>query len=164
MTLNTREQEDSTRASIERLNKLFVGEITPGNFVGLTRERLYEIARVGYQLLNSGKHAEAKQVYLGLVAADPYDSVFQCHLAAAHHRLGELDLALERYTEALRFNIANIDALAGRGEIYVTVGEVAKAIADLSAAIKLDPQGERASTLRARAILLAMKRAADAKA
>src|SRR5207253_5434228 len=103
----------------EIAEKLADGEITVGELVGLTRNTLYAIAEVGYQLLTSGKLEEAKQIYKGLVAADPYDSVFHCHLAATHHKMGELDEALAEYSQALQFNFANIDALAGRGEIYV---------------------------------------------
>ena len=145
----------------ELAEKLLRGEMTLGEFVGLKREVLYQIAQVGYQLLASGKHVEAKQIYLGLVAADPYDSVFHCHLACVHHRLGDLDQALNEYTEALRFNRANADALAGRGELYLTRGQLAESVTDLQAAIKLDPQGKRRPTLRARAILLTLKEAAD---
>jgi Tfp pilus assembly protein PilF len=141
--------------------RLVHGEINLAEFVGLTRETLYEIAQVGYQFFTSGRVEQARQIYRGLVAADPFDSVFHCHLAAAHHRLGELDAAEQEYTKALRFNIANADALAGRGEIFLQNGRIAEAIADLQKAIELDPAGERATTLRARAVLLAMKNAAQ---
>lgn len=149
------------RVPPELIEKLLRGEMTLGEFVGLKRGVLYQIARVGYQMLLSGKHAEAKQIYLGLVAAAPYDSVFHCHLAAVYHRLGELDRALDEYTKALRFNRANADALAGRGELHLTQGQVAESITDLQAAVKLDPHGKRGPTLRARAILLTLKEAAD---
>lgn len=141
--------------------KFIKGEITLGDFVGLKRDTLYRIAQVGYHLLASGKHDEAKQIYLGLVAADPYDSVFHCHLATVCHRLGDLGRALDEYTEALRFNKANADALAGRGELHLMHGRLPESITDLRAAIKLDPQGKRRSTIRARAILLSLKDAAD---
>jgi len=140
--------------------KLVSGQITLGEFAGLPRETLYAIAQVGYQLLNSGKLAEAEDIYRGLVAADPYDSVFHCHLGATLHRLGQLDAAVGEYTKALQFNRANLDALVGRGEIKLQRQCLAEAIADLHSAIELDPQGRKASTVRARAILLALKEAA----
>lgn len=140
---------------------LIRGEVTLADVFGLDQESLYEIARLGYGLLNSGKLSEAKQIYSGLVAADPYDSVFHCHLAAVHHRLGELDEAFQQYSEALNFNFANVDALAGRAEIQLTRGKLAAGIADLKQAIEIDPEGARPSTLRARALMLALKRALD---
>lgn len=159
--------EDSKHSSAEvqvppaLAARLVGGEINLAEFVGLKRETLYAIAQVGYQFLNSGKVEQARQIYRGLVAADPYDSVFHCHLAAAHHRLGDLDQALEEYTHALRFNFANTDALAGRSEIYLQHGRIAEALRDLRAAIELDPQGQKATTMRARAILVALRHEAQ---
>ena len=145
----------------ELAERLYEGEITLAEFVGLTRNTLYAIADVGYQMLTSGKLEEAKQIYKGLVAADPYDSVFHCHLAATHHKLGEMDEALEEYTQALQFNYANIDALAGRGEIYFNKGQLTEAVTDLKSAIELDPDGKLASTVRARAVIIAIKEMVD---
>lgn len=141
--------------------RLVDGEITLAEFAGLSRSTLYAIARLGYQLLESGKPEQAREIYRGLVAADPYDSVFHCHLAAAHHRLGDTDAAFEEYSKALRFNIANVEAFAGRGEIQLERGQIAEAIEDLSAAIRLDSSGTRNSTLRAGAILVGLKEAAQ---
>lgn len=141
--------------------RLVEGEITLAEFVGLSRPTLYAIARLGYQLLVSGKPEQAREIYSGLVAADPYDSVFHCHLAAAHQRLGEIDEAFEEYSAALRYNIANAEALAGRGEIYLERGQLAEAIEDLSAAVRLDPSGKRHTTLRAGAILVGIKEEAQ---
>src|SRR5688572_12566184 len=115
-------EENAAKTNIqispELAEKLAEGEVTIAEMVGLSRGTLYAIAEVGYQMLTSGKVDQAKQIYQGLTAADPYDSVFHCHLAAAHHKLGELDEALAEYSASLQYNFANIDALAGRGEIY----------------------------------------------
>lgn len=140
---------------------LIRGEVTLADVFGLDRDSLYEIARIGYGLLNSGNLREAKQIYAGLVAADPYDSVFHCHLAVVHHSLGEIEEAFQQYTEALNFNYANIDALVGRAEIQLSRGDLAGGISALKQAIEIDPEGLRPSTLRARSLLLALKRAVD---
>lgn len=157
---NSRPTPQPVRVPPALAERLVGGEINLAEFVGLGREALYTIARVGYQFLNGGRVEQARQVYRGLVAADPYDSVFRCHLAAAHHRLGDLDEAVKEYTAALRFNYANVDALAGRSEIFLQRGRIAEAIADLHAVITHDPHGQRATTLRARAILPALRDAA----
>lgn len=140
---------------------LIRGEVNLGDVFGLDKDSLYKIARLGYGLLNSGNLREAKQIYLGLVAADPYDSVFHCHLAVVHHSLGELDEAFQQYSEALNFNYANVDALVGRAEIQLSRGNLAAGISGLKQAIEIDPEGLRESTLRARALLLALKQAVD---
>lgn len=142
---------------VELAERLADGEITLAEFLGLTRNTLYAIADVGYQMLTSGKLDQAMQIYKGLVAADPYDSVFHCHLAAVYHKLGQLDEAREEYTQSLQFNFANVDALAGRGEIYYNQGKLSEAFNDLKAAIDYDKDGKLASTDRAKAIMLAMK-------
>ena len=141
---------------------LIRGEVTLGDVFGLDQDSLYEIAQLGYGLLNSGNLRGAKEIYSGLVAADPYDSVFHCHLAAVHHRLGELDEAFQHYSEALNFNSANVDALVGLADIQLSRGEVAAGISALKRAVEIDQEGARASAQRARALLLALKRAVEA--
>jgi tetratricopeptide (TPR) repeat protein len=155
-------QQDGRTASVPPAlaARLVGGQINLAEFVGLRRATLYAIAGVAYQMLNSGRVEQARQIYRGLVAADPYDSVFRCHLAAAHQRLGELDEAVGEYTAALRFNYANVDALAGRSEILLQRGRINEAVQDLRAVLTHDPQGTRATTLRARAILQALRTAA----
>ena len=133
------------------------GQITLAEYAGLSRKELYVIAQQAYQLLNSGKLEEARDIYLGLVAADPYDSVFHCHLGSVLLRLGNPDEALKEFDLALQFNIANVDAFAARGEIRLTQGNIKEAVADLGKAIELDPEGKRSSTRRARAALLSLK-------
>lgn len=143
--------------------KLATGQITLAEFAGLSRKQLYEIAGRGYQLLTSGRLEEARQIYAGLVAADPYDSVFHCHLGAVLWQMGEPEKAFEEYDAALRLNVANVDALAGRGELYLAQGEVKKGIEDLRKVLENDPNGERPSTARARALLLSLREAAMRK-
>jgi tetratricopeptide (TPR) repeat protein len=133
--------------------KLAYGEITLAQFAGLSQNALYRIADVAYQLFQAGNYNLARQIYQGLIAADPFDSVFHCHLGAIYHRIGDLDKAMEEYSTALRFNFSNSDALAGRGEIYFNRGKLLEAFNDLKAAIELDPEVSLASTVRARAIL-----------
>src|SRR4030095_14904457 len=66
------------------LDRLARGEVILAEVFGLDQDSLYKTANIGSGLLSSGKLSEAKQIYAGLVAADPYDSVFHCHLAAVH--------------------------------------------------------------------------------
>jgi tetratricopeptide (TPR) repeat protein len=143
--------------------KLATGQMTIAEAVGISRKQLYTIAQRGYQLLSSGKLEEARQIYAGLVAADPYDSVFHCHLGAVLWRMGEVDKAFEEYEASIRLNIANVDALAARGEILLLRGEVKKGIEDLRKALENDPQGTHPSSIRARALLLSLRQAAGKK-
>lgn len=140
--------------------RLATGQSTLGQFLGLGREKLYEIAGVAYGLMNSGKLEEALNIYRGLVAADPFDSVFRCHLGAVELRRGRAAEAAAEFTNALRFNRANADALSGRGEANLRLGLLAEAVEDLRAAVALDPPARRPSTVRARALLVSLRQAA----
>lgn len=147
----------------DRLEKVASGQATIAQAAGLTRDQLYAIADKAYQLFTQGRLEEAKQIYEGLVAADPFDSVFHCHLGAVLWRSGKLERAFEEYDAAVRYNLANVDALAGRGELLIGKGEIEKGVEDLSSALKYDPECTRASTQRARALLFSMREAARAK-
>src|SRR5215207_1093073 len=93
----------------EAAERLATGQATLSEFLGLGRGRLYEIAGRAYGLMNSGKFEEALVIYGGLVAADPTDSVFRCHLGAAELRRGRAAEAEVEFAAALRFNRANVD-------------------------------------------------------
>ena len=120
------ETNQSNARKREVQEKLATGQMTIAEAVGLSRRQLYAIAQRGYQLLNSGKLEEARQIYAGLVAADPFDSVFHCHLGAVLWRMGEIEKAFAEYDASIRLNIANVDARAARGELYLLKGEVKK--------------------------------------
>ena len=143
--------------------RLLRGELTLADVFGLDQQALYEIAAIGYDFLISGKLTEAKRVYEGLVAADPYDSVFHCHLAATHHKLGDLEDAFRHYERSLELNRANGDALVGRGEIHLMRGELLQGLSDLKCAVTLDTDLKRSSSVRAQQLLLALKRQVEEK-
>jgi Flp pilus assembly protein TadD len=142
----------------EAAERLATGQSTLAEFVGLTREQLYEIAGRAYGLMNSGRLEEALVIYRGLVAADPTDSVFHCHLGAVELRRGRAAESESEFTAALRFNRANVDALSGRGEARLRLGRLGEAVEDLRAAAELDPQARRPSTVHARALLVSLHR------
>jgi tetratricopeptide (TPR) repeat protein len=145
----------------ERDYQLATGQINLAEYAGIDKRQLYVIANQGYQLLESGRIEEAKDIYQGLVAADPSDSVFHCHLGSIFVRLGKTDEAFDEFNLALDYNIANVDAFVGRGEIQLSRGKVQDAIDDFRKAIEYDSEAKRGSTVRARAILLALKDAIE---
>src|SRR5919112_5392061 len=150
-------------ASREKALRLARGEITLAQYAGLKRAELYAIAREAYRLMCGGRVEEALTIYRGLAAADPYDSVFRCHLAAALLRTGDAEGALTEFDAALRLNVANGDALSGRGEARLRLGQFSDAVKDLTAAVALDPNATRSSTARALSLLDAVREAARQK-
>lgn len=157
-TANTDKQNDEQELKGE---KLIDGEITIGEYVGLSKEQLYEIARKGYQLVETGRLDEAKLVFKGLVAADPYDSVFHCQLGGIYFKQKDLENAFKELDDSIRLNLANVDALAGRGELYLMQEKFEEGISDLRTAIESDPKGEKQSSIRARGLLLSLRDAIE---
>ncbi len=145
----------------ELAERLVKGEITLGEFFGLSPNVLYGIAKIAYQLLNTGRVDAALDIYKGLVAASPYDSVFHCHLAACYYTRENYDLAMKHFQRSLEINLTNVDALVGRGELQLRKGNIPEALADWKKAIDLDPDVKRASTKRARSNILMLKEMAD---
>ncbi len=84
--------------------------------------------------------ADAAKQALALIAA-----------GAQAHRLGEIEKAIEDYTEAARLDPTNIRAFLSRGRLYNNerVKNWSGAIADASAVIRLDPKNGEAFELRA---------------
>ena len=137
------------------------GEVSLGKFLGLTHEQLMSIARAGHKMLEAGKAPLALEIFQGLVAAAPQDTVFLTQLGATYMTLERLDDAFDAYAQAILLNSSNVDALVGRGEIYLRRGQVPEGLKDLSRAIEFDPGLKRRSTQRARGTLLALKKQAE---
>lgn len=149
------------QTSHELGERLIRGQITPAQYLGLSQKRLYEIAALGHEQLMESRPQAALDIFKGLVAASPYDSVFHCNLAAAYAQLQRFPEAMEEFTQALQLNVANVDALVGRSELFLREGQLAEALQDLKAALQLDPEAERESTQRARATLTVLQNLAD---
>lgn len=152
----------ATTAARELAQRLVSGAITPAQYLGISPEWLYKVARLGHDMLERGYRQQAIDLFKGLVAASPHDSVFHCHLAAAYVQAERFQDAMDAFTSALRFNRANVDALSGRGELFLREGRVAEALQDLQAALQNDPSGQRESTQRARSLLRTLQKMADA--
>lgn len=162
------EQENiqkETESELQNLRdeKLIGGEMTIGEYVGLTKQQLYEIAQKGYQLVETGRLEEAKIIYQGLIAADPFDSVFHCQLGGIYFKQKDYENAFKEYDDSIRFNLANVDALAGRGELYLMQEKYREGIEDLKKAVENDPKATKQSSIRARGLLLSLKDAMENK-
>jgi tetratricopeptide (TPR) repeat protein len=138
--------------------RLVLGEISPAEFLGIPREQLYEIAKRGHERLTTGKLQDALEIFKGLVAASPYDSVFHCNLASTYAHLGRFAESKEEYTRAIELNIGNVDALVGRSELFLREENVTAALADIQAALKYDPEMKRDTTKRASVTLSLLKK------
>ncbi|RKH43201.1 tetratricopeptide repeat protein [Corallococcus llansteffanensis] len=127
----------------------------------MPQSTLYRWATTAHQLLQVGKTQQALDIFKGLVAAAPHDSVFHCQLGAALMTLERFDEAFDAFQRSLQLNADNGDALVGRGEIHLRRGNVPAGLADFSSAIQNDPTLQRRSTQRARSLLVTLKQQAD---
>ncbi len=154
--------EDKKATVPEPLGEAIIrGEVTLGQFLGISNEELYRWANTAYQLLQAGSTQQALTIYQGLVAAAPTDAVFHAQLGATYMTLERYDEACDEFNLALQFNNGHVDAHVGRGEVYLRRGQVPEALADLSAAIHRDPSLKRLATQRAHGTLLALKQQAE---
>jgi tetratricopeptide (TPR) repeat protein len=160
---NTNRKRTEKDAQALKKEKLIGGEMTISEYVGLSKQQLYDIAQKGYQLIEMGNLEEAKTIYQGLIAADPFDSVFHCQLGGIFFRQKNFEKAFKEYDAAIRFNLANVDALAGRGELYLMREKYKEGIEDLRKAVENDPHAKKQSSIRARGLLLSLRDALENK-
>jgi tetratricopeptide (TPR) repeat protein len=141
----------------DRVKQFMKGQITLGDLEGITKVEQYEMAKIGYSYLTSGKLDKAKTVFDGLLALDPYDAYFHTALGSIAQQQNLFPEAEARYSRALEINPFSPVARAHRGEIRVMTGRISEGAEDLLRALQEDPQAREQSTIRARATLQAVK-------
>ncbi|WP_223754577.1 tetratricopeptide repeat protein [Myxococcus sp. RHSTA-1-4] len=161
MSSNPESQQPEVNIPEVAGERLIRGEVPLGRFLGLTHAQLMAIAQTGHKMLEAGKAPLALEIFEGLVAAAPQDTVFLTQLGATYMTLERMDDAFRVYDQALLLNSTNVDALVGRGEIHLRRGQVPEGLKDLSRAIEADPALKRRSTQRAHGTLLALKMQAE---
>ena len=139
--------------------QLDAGRISLADYLGLSSQNLYQIADYGYDLLLVGQLEEAMYIYCGLIAAAPADAGFHCVLANIYKMRRNFAAAFAEFNAVLALESANIDALAGRGEVLVLLNRRDEAIPNLRRAIELSREDGRPSATRAKAILAALESA-----
>lgn len=136
-----------------RLEQFLRGQITLGDLEGITKQEQYEMAKIGFSYLTSGKLAQAKTVFEGLLALDPFDAYFHTALGSIAQQENQLPEAEKRYTRALEINPFSPVAFANRGEVRIAMGKLGEGSQDLVRALEEDPGAQYPSTLRARATI-----------
>ncbi|MHC4393668.1 MAG: tetratricopeptide repeat protein [Planctomycetota bacterium] len=147
----TEEQlSDKLQADID---KVIAGDKTYAEVLGFTGEYLYQIAGMGYKLLQEGNYDDAEGIFRGLVRLNPKDPNLHMWLGSTLHRRGQVAEAIKSYSNALGLEPENATCLANRGELMIVEGLAEDGTKDLMQAIELDPEGKEPATVRARAIL-----------
>jgi len=129
------------------------GKRTFGEILGINAGQAYNLAQLGYRLLQEGQLDDARVMFQGLVTLNPKDPYMHLALGSVHHRAGRVQEAVEEYSKAIALDPQLTNAYANRGELYLGLHEAEKGINDLKKALELDPKAEDPSTMRARAII-----------
>lgn len=102
---------------------------------------------IGVLQLESGRVAEAAATFSRAVDGDPRDGNARYFLALALHRTGEEQNragATSSLSAAIEINPKDVKSRLLLGQIHLAAGRLAEAVADLKAALKLDPQNRGA--------------------
>lgn len=145
-------------ATLERFVR---GEVTLAELEGVDADSQSKLAQLGYRLLSSGKLTEARSVFEGLVALNPQESYFLVAAGAVAQREGRHEDAERWYSLALERQPNHLAARANRGEVRLMLSRIPEATEDLVHAVTLDPQALESTTVRARGLLVEIKRQLD---
>lgn len=146
----------------EALQKFVKGELTLAELQGVDKDSQQKLVHLGYRMLTAGKLQDARLVFEGLVALNPYEPYFLLAAGSVAQQQERFDDAEHWYSRALDREPKHSVARANRGEVRVMLGHVEGATEDLMEAVKLDPQAKEPTTARARGLLLEIKRQLDA--
>jgi tetratricopeptide (TPR) repeat protein len=139
------------------LHSFLSGNRTLGEIEGISKEEQYQMAKLGYRFLTEGKLKDAKQIFFGLTALDPFDTYFITALASAHQQSGDALEAERLYSRALEMNPFATTARAHRGELRALSGRLTDAVSDLARAIVDDPEARDPAVKRAAVLLKAIQ-------
>lgn len=149
----TPEEEKEKDRLVGEIQATVKGTKTWGEVLGINAGQAYNMAQLGYKMLQEGRVEEAGAMFRGLATLNPKDPYMHLALGSCHHRADKIDDAITEYSRAIELNPKLANAYANRGELYITKKQQEKAFGDLKKAVELDPKGQDPSTIRARAIL-----------
>ncbi len=136
---------------------------SPRKRLGVTEQEFKEMGRIGAMYYNRGDLGKARTVFEGLVAMDPASSDAHAALGALLTRTLENDLALAHLSRAIELNDKQIAAYVNRAEVKLRQQQGEAAVADLKRAIELDPRQKNPAANRARAMVMGIHDALEAK-
>lgn len=143
------------------LEKFAKGEITLAEMAGVDGDSQKKIADMGFRLLTSGKLEDARMIFEGLIALNPYEPYYLMAAGSVAQQQERFDDAEGWYSRSLAYDDNNPVAYANRGEVRVMLERIGEAATDLVEAVKLDPKAKEPTTKRAQGLLVEIKRQLD---
>lgn len=142
----------------ELLQGLVDRKITYAQFTGLDKKKLIQVGEMGYVKLKHGRLDEARKIFEVLSFIDHNNYFHHLALGSAYQKQKKWVDAVYQYTQALKINAQNTNALVNRGEVYLRNKNYRKAAEDFREAILLDQEGRDRFANRARSLVIAIKR------
>ena len=133
-------------------------KITFAELTRLDPKKVRQVAEMGFVKLRHGRYDEARKIFEVLTFIDHKNYFHRLALGGAYQRLKRNVDALYQYSEALKQDTHNLNALVNRGEIYLRHKNFRKAAEDFREAILEDSTGKDKFANRARSLVIAIKR------
>ncbi len=162
------EEDTCTEEELEEAVKGFLlGDITLAQLEGLSAEELYQVADMGYNLMEEGKLEDARKIFEGLYCYNPFDSYFHSALGAIYQRQGQLESSFDHYLSSVELYDEDIQTWTNLGEVALELSTVLAQSGDndraaemfvtaadaLTRAVELDPNDEHPAGTRARVLV-----------
>ncbi|MDO8518883.1 MAG: tetratricopeptide repeat protein [Deltaproteobacteria bacterium] len=142
----------------ELLHAFASRKITFAELTRLNPKKVRQVAEMGYVKLRHGRTDEARKIFEVLTFIDHKNYFHRLALGGAYQKLKRNVDAIYQYSEALKQDPHNLNALVNRGEIFLRNKNFRKAAEDFREAILADTIGRDRFANRARSLVIAIKR------
>ena len=133
-----------------KLEQYKKGDLKFTQIFELNGARMAAVLTCGYNFFSEGRLDEARKIFEGLAVIDPAFPYIHTMLGAIYQKLEKYDLAILRYSMALKLYPNDINALTNRAEIYLMVGKFPEAAEDLKKVLDVDSTQKSTVSNRAR--------------
>lgn len=137
--------------------------LAPREQLGVTAQEFQELGEIGAMYYSLGSLDKAQTIFEGLVEMDPESGDAFSALGALFTRKRQDEDALHYLNRAIEINDEQIAPHVNRAEVLLRQQRVDEAMVDLKKAIELDPNEEDMGANRARAMVLGIQQALEAK-
>ncbi len=124
----------------ENIALVAAGKKTWAELMGMSRQEAFGLAQSAYRSFEFGQQERGLAVMQMLVELNPKVPAFYALLGGMRGRSGDDDAALECYSKAIALEPSNLAARVNRAELLLKKGGLDKALDDLLAATKADPE------------------------
>lgn len=120
----------------ENIKAWLNGDMPLRNLQNLTDDEVNALTHLGYILFQQGKLQEARGVFEALIALDPSKDYFYRALGGVFLKLGQLDLALQQFSNSIELNTSVPHTYVNRAEVYIAQKNYEAAKVELDAALQ----------------------------